>query len=174
MSEERVLSALRALAESDGEREASAEIEMRLRRAFRRRRLLRKTGWAAAAAVFVAVVWVTGKTGKNPGLHAKLPVPQPAIQAVLPVHEPGQEPGKEKVLRKRVRPREVVTEFYPLMDVAPPFEGGEILRVNLAAGAMRAVGLPVDEDRVMDRVQADVLVGQEGLARAIRFVKVVQ
>ncbi len=156
MSEERVLSALRALAESDGEREASAEIEMRLRRAFRRRRLLRKTGWAAAAAIFVAVVWVSGRTGKNPRLQAELPAPHMQVRSSLPT------------------PREIVTEFYPLMDVAPPFEGGEILRVNLAAGAMRAVGLPVDEDRIMDPVQADVLVGQEGLARAIRFVKTVQ
>jgi hypothetical protein len=36
---------------------------------------------------------------------------------------------------------------------------------------MRTVGLPVREDRLMDRVQADVLVSEEGLATAIRFVK---
>ncbi len=38
------------------------------------------------------------------------------------------------------------------------------------ASTMRKVGLPVNEDRLTDRVYADVLVGQEGLARAIRFV----
>ncbi len=37
---------------------------------------------------------------------------------------------------------------------------------------MRTVGLPVSEDHLADRVQADVLVGEEGLPRAIRFVKV--
>jgi hypothetical protein len=57
------------------------------------------------------------------------------------------------------------------MDVAPPFERGELIRVNVSAAAMRTVGLPVDEDHLADHVQADVLVGQEGLARAIRFVK---
>jgi hypothetical protein len=36
---------------------------------------------------------------------------------------------------------------------------------------MRKVGLPVNEDRLSDRVYADVLVGDEGLARAIRFVR---
>jgi hypothetical protein len=66
--------------------------------------------------------------------------------------------------------REIVTDFFPLVDYAPPFERGELVRVSLPASAMRTVGLPVREDRLGDRVQADVLVGQEGLARAIRFV----
>jgi hypothetical protein len=68
------------------------------------------------------------------------------------------------------QPREVVTQFFPLLDVAPPFERGELLRVTVPASTMRTVGLPVNEDHLTDRVYADVLVGQEGLARAIRFV----
>ena len=61
-------------------------------------------------------------------------------------------------------------QFFPLLDVAPPFESGEMLRVTVPASTMREVGLPVNEDHLTDRVYADVLVGQEGLARAIRFV----
>jgi hypothetical protein len=68
------------------------------------------------------------------------------------------------------QPREIVTQFFPLLDVAPPFERGELLRVTVPASTMRRVGLPVNEERLGDRVYADVLVGQEGLARAIRFV----
>ena len=68
------------------------------------------------------------------------------------------------------QPREIVTEFFPLLDVAPPFERGELLRVTVPASTMRKVGLPVAENRLADRVYADVLVGNEGLARAIRFV----
>ena len=67
-------------------------------------------------------------------------------------------------------PREIVTQFFPLLDVAPPFERGELLRVMVPASTMQKVGLPVNEDHLTDRVYADVLVGQEGLARAIRFV----
>jgi hypothetical protein len=37
---------------------------------------------------------------------------------------------------------------------------------------MRAVGLPVREDRLNDSVQADILIGEEGLPRAIRFIGV--
>jgi hypothetical protein len=57
------------------------------------------------------------------------------------------------------------------MDPAPPFERGQLLRIELPASAMQMVGLPVHEQRLADRVQADVLVGEEGLPRAIRFVK---
>jgi hypothetical protein len=109
-----------------------------------------------------------------------LPVPDPVTvqagtQPVAGTHvviEALPVPKKGRV--RREYPREVVTDFFPLMDVAPPFESGELLRVNLAAGAMRVVGLPVDEDHLTDRIQADVLVGQEGLPRAIRFVKTIQ
>jgi hypothetical protein len=66
---------------------------------------------------------------------------------------------------------ETVTDFFLLLDPAPPFERGEILRVNLPASVMQTVGLPVREERLGERVQADVLVGEEGLPRAIRFVR---
>ncbi len=56
------------------------------------------------------------------------------------------------------------------MDSPPPFERGEILRMVVPAATMRTVGLPVSEAHLADPVEADVLVGQEGLARAIRFV----
>ncbi len=68
------------------------------------------------------------------------------------------------------RVEESATDFFPLMSPAPPFERGEILRVNVPASVMRTVGLPVQEERIGDRVQADIVVGEEGLPRAIRFV----
>ena len=82
-------------------------------------------------------------------------------------------PAPRKVARKIARPqaREVVTDFFPLMDPAPPFERGQMLRVQLPAAAMRTVGLPVREDHLADPIQADVLVGEEGMPRAIRFVR---
>jgi len=69
-------------------------------------------------------------------------------------------------------PREMVTEFFPLMDPAPPIDRGAILRVRVPVSAMQAVGLPVREERLNDLVQADVVVGEEGLPRAIRFITV--
>jgi hypothetical protein len=69
------------------------------------------------------------------------------------------------------QPEEIVTDFFPLMDPAPPFERGQLLRVELPASVMQMVGLPVHEERLMESIHADVLVGEEGLPRAIRFVK---
>ena len=65
----------------------------------------------------------------------------------------------------------MVTDFFPLMNPAPSFERGQMLRVQLPAAAMQTVGLPVREEHLADLVQADVLVGEEGMPRAIRFVR---
>ena len=52
----------------------------------------------------------------------------------------------------------------------PPFESGELVRVTLPLDALPALGFasPPAADAV---VQADVLVGQDGFARAIRLVQ---
>ena len=71
-------------------------------------------------------------------------------------------------------PRELATDFFPLTDVALPFEHGEMVRVTVPAATMLTVGLPVPEERLADPIQADVLIGEEGLARAIRFVRLQQ
>jgi hypothetical protein len=89
-------------------------------------------------------------------------VPEPAPPVVRKV--------AKRVPRPAPKPQEIVTDFFPLMDPAPPLGRGQLLRVELPASAMQMVGLPVREDRLADSVEADVLVGEEGLPRAIRFV----
>jgi hypothetical protein len=157
---------LRALADHDRDREAPAAVEMRLRAAFRRKYQRRVWPYVAAFALAAAAAIVLFISVK--------PKPQTMEIAVVPppvVTVPVANPAPRKVVHRKPRPVEVVTEFYPLMDVPPPFERGELLRVSLPASAMRNVGLPVSEDRLTEMVQADVLVGEEGLARAIRFVR---
>jgi hypothetical protein len=36
-------------------------------------------------------------------------------------------------------------------------------------GALSAFGLPVDEERVSDWIQVDLLVGQDGMPKAVRL-----
>jgi hypothetical protein len=153
---------LKALAENDREREAPAALEVRLRSSFRRKYARPKWPYfaLAAAAALLLIVYTRPKPQTM-----QIAIVTPSVPAV-----PVAKPASRKVVHRRPPPREAVTEFFPLMDDAPPFERGELLRVSLPASAMRRVGLPVSEERLDDLVQADVLVGQEGLARAIRFV----
>jgi len=68
---------------------------------------------------------------------------------------------------------EVSTEFLPVAqgDGWTPLDGGRLVRVGLPRSAMGAFGLPVDQGRAPERVQADVMLSDDGLLRAIRFVK---
>jgi hypothetical protein len=153
---------LQALADADRELEAPAAVELRLRSAFRKKFARPKWPYfamAAAAAIVLAIA-----------LRPKAQTMEIAIVTPPVAEVPVIRPVPRKVVHRKPAPREVTTEFYPLIEDAPPFERGELLRVSVPALAMRGVGLPVSEERLTDMVQADVLVGEEGLARAIRFV----
>jgi hypothetical protein len=69
-------------------------------------------------------------------------------------------------------PNEIATDFLPVTygGVANLADGGRMVRVELPRSAMASFGLPVNMDRANERVKADVLVGVDGLAHAIRFV----
>jgi hypothetical protein len=69
---------------------------------------------------------------------------------------------------------ESVTEFIPLVAGAPgatPLESGQLVRVQLPRAALAPLGLPLNAERGNEPVKADVLLGNDGLARAIRFVR---
>ena len=68
---------------------------------------------------------------------------------------------------------EIATDFIPLMQGGRFMqgEGGRLVRVELPRSALASFGLPVNAERAGGRVKADVLLGEDGLARAIRFVR---
>ncbi|HEX8150427.1 MAG TPA: hypothetical protein VF591_24805 [Pyrinomonadaceae bacterium] len=76
-------------------------------------------------------------------------------------------------LAEAVRAQEVATEFIPLTQAGPytQAEEGHIVRVELPRSALASFGLPVNAETWGGRVKADVLMGQDGIARAIRFVR---
>ena len=164
-----ISNALRALADYDRQQEAPEEVETRLLAAFRQKRARKKLRTVALATLAVAAssALFFVRLQEHPKPAAPTPVIQKPVVAAEPAPERKPSPQARPVKRQ---PREIVTQFFPLLDVAPPFERGELLRVTVPASTMRKVGLPVNEDRLSDPVYADVLVGQEGLARAIRFV----
>jgi hypothetical protein len=70
-------------------------------------------------------------------------------------------------------PEEIVTDFIPLTHPAlwQAGEGGQILRVRLPRTSLASFGLPMNADLALEPVRADVIVGQGGVVRAIRFVR---
>ena len=68
---------------------------------------------------------------------------------------------------------EIATDFIPLMnrETLAQMDGGQVMRVELPRSALMSFGLPMDMERASERIKADVVVGNDGLARAIRFVR---
>lgn len=182
--EEALLAGLRALREKTAGERPPASVETALVGEFRRRQpAARRAPWlwfglAAAAAVVLIAVALTARQ-PEPVVVVKAPAsPKPVEAAVEHVAAP---PAPLRQVRRTVRrpqPRpapvqEVATEFMA-MPYAPSFtheDRGQLVRVRLPRESMRSFGLPVNQDRMIQTVKADVLVGEDGIARAIRFVQ---
>jgi hypothetical protein len=74
--------------------------------------------------------------------------------------------------RHRANRRETVTEYFSLVEGEDldSLEFSQIIRVQLSATAVREVGLPLSYASLGEQIKADVVLGHDGMARAIRFV----
>jgi hypothetical protein len=150
---------------------------------------------AVAAGILIlisamAIFWPSASSLKpQPEERADLPAPGNAPGSQTPPKPMESPVGPELVaapqpakLRKRVHHRafrtgsaeaEMVTQFFPLRegeDLAA-LENMRMVRVELPGTALREVGLPMTIEAANAPIIADVLLGQDGLARAIRFVR---
>jgi hypothetical protein len=191
MPDQYVRLALQSLREADRDLEAPREVEDRLVSALRMGRRRKGTWFSGVriAQVAAAVVVIAGAVGlavyKRPvpeSVRVELRGPDSRREPtqIAAVSAPGGElrsvaPTRLAAVRQKTTPArepdEIVTDFYPLLDAAPPLGHAQVLRVVVPARTMRTVGLPVREEALDDRIEADVLVGEEGMARAIRFVR---
>jgi hypothetical protein len=68
---------------------------------------------------------------------------------------------------------EIATDFLPLIydpsDQA--MESGQVIRVQIPRTALASFGLPINPERANDTVKADLLLADDGSARAIRFIR---
>ena len=171
--------ALRRLAASMP-REAPARVEQRLLEQFRRRRQgRRRMVWASAATVGTAIAagiaaaFFTIPPAPGPPAAAIVHVAPPAIAAPVRPVVAARRAARKKTPQAQPSRAEVATTFYPLPDAdsLPPADHATVMRVRLPRSAMRMVGLPVNEERVNERIQADVVLGHDGLVRAVRFLQ---
>jgi len=68
---------------------------------------------------------------------------------------------------------EVATDFIPLTYIADSaqMDSAHVVRVRMPRSALISLGLPMNYERASELVKADVLIGDDGLARAIRFIQ---
>ena len=70
--------------------------------------------------------------------------------------------------------RELVTEFFPLRYSNVPASGGYVVRIQVPRTALASFGATAPAGISNDpNILADVVVGDDGLARAVRFVQVI-
>jgi hypothetical protein len=156
-----LLEGLRALA-ADGPREAPGRLEEVLKMEFRsqkRRRNLLK--WVpafsiAAAAGIALLVWVHSQKPS--------PVAAPAVASL----QSGAPAAEE----------ETEGSFYPLpeAEALPAVENAMVVRVQLPVSSLQLMGVPIGEEladaSIQDvSIQADLLLGEDGLARGVRLVE---
>ena len=145
---------------------APPRVEARLRSAFRRRtggesralprRWMPVAPWAAAFATMFALAAFLVRD-RQP--EAARPPAQRAIELAM------------------LLPQADSDGFIPLPN-SPGFAAGDtadadevnLVRVELPRSAMIALGLDVSEDRAEELVEADVMLGSNGMARAVRFL----
>ena len=208
--EEKLTRALKALAAEMEPLGAPDTVELKLREAFRKQRVVtpfvpRRSNsryWlvAAVAAMLLIVISVVAyrmnyrvnddrKLAKQDQPQSSPQVKDEPVkqeQQVAGFQEP-DEPLQRTPKPKRVRHpnvrrpenvqlanhAEIATDFIPLgyMTAVNLQDGGQIVRVELPRSALANFGLPVNMDRYNEKVKADVLVGVDGLAHAIRFVQ---
>jgi hypothetical protein len=69
--------------------------------------------------------------------------------------------------------KEIKSDFVPLtyLNSATAMESGIVVRVEVAREKLAALGLPLNLERADEIIKADIVVGDDGVARAIRLVQ---
>ena len=143
---------------------------------------------AAAAAVLIAVFFAASLR-KAPEIVAppvlpvaKAPVapPAPAPVSVTPKPMPAAArahvpvpPRPRRKAAPQPAPAEVATDFFEIPYVEPlrPDQRADVFRVQVPRASMAAFGLPVTGGHLDSHVTADVLMGEDGVVRAVRFIR---
>ncbi|MDX2154232.1 MAG: hypothetical protein SFV54_26060 [Bryobacteraceae bacterium] len=146
MREEQVNAGLRALAADERRLEAPRHVEETVLAAFATRRnnpwpRQSRRQWLAAAASIVIVVALSWLLGREAKPPAAPPVAAGGFMAI------------------------------PYATGAAPVGGGYIVRVRMERTALVSLGIPAGAAPPGARVQADLLVGDDGVAHAIRLVR---
>ena len=156
ISERELLERLRELADVTESRGASADIERRLMESFTVRALQDEGSqwsirWVPAIAITVALLLAT--TG------------------LVWQTTPATKPSEQSIATSVSVENRSLDGFVPVPGASalPQLESGSVVRYELPLTTLRAYGLDIVPEPARLTVDADLLVGQDGYARAIRL-----
>jgi hypothetical protein len=185
-AEHRLRTLLAEAALTDG-LQAPRHVERALVGALRRRNRRMMAGRIVLASAFAAAVLL--------GLHLARPVapsvpppvsanvpktlpsgPSPAAE--IPPSAVAKTPKRQRIRRSAPKPVEqdlAVREENDFIPVGPwqamePMERGSIVRVRLPKSSLPGFGIPVSADRWNESIPADIVLGEDGTMRAVRFI----
>ncbi|HEU5336063.1 MAG TPA: hypothetical protein VFU27_08875 [Terriglobales bacterium] len=181
---------LRALARDDEQLSPPARVEAALLAAFReksrrRARVWRGLGWAgAAASVALAAGLLSSRIMRRsaplspPAIQAAQPAPVPQPSSAAPLMKQLVVAGARSASPPRSRAAHAraavgsAADFIALSPWATSYPVGDamVVRVQVPRSAPALVGLPLGGGDMSGTVTADVVLGQDGIARAIRFL----
>lgn len=151
--ERRLVYALRVLAEETSAARPSPELEQKLLAALREPRRMRpvRWGWVAALAAAMALLVIVPGFVSRPALQ---PAGDTTIGPIAPLSD---------------NDADALTPWY-VDEALPVAESGSVVRLEVSRATALEYGavLPATQSGV---VQAEFFVGDDGLARAIRFVR---
>lgn len=149
-NERELLEGLRQLA-AEGPRQAPPSLEARLLAEFDRRQ--RRRRW---------MVWLPA---------GSLTAAAAAIILLFGMHT--QPPKASPIAAATIAAADEEAAFYPLpeAEALPPLENAMVVRVQVPVTSLRLMGVPVNEEDAGADVEADLLLGQDGLARGVRLAQ---
>ena len=99
----------------------------------------------------------------------------PKVTVVKANHRPAAKRSENKISHSPIATEtaEVVTDFLPLtyLSESSAADSGHVVRVEVPRTMMASMGVPTNRERNTEFVKADVIIGDDGLATAIRFVQ---
>jgi len=196
----KLTAALGALAKADEREHAPMRVEAQLLNTFRVQRKPARgfrqgklAWWMAAAAagalmVGAGLAWRRASVSRHARGSASTVAAIPRGTALSPpqttlasragqvghVHHnrPSSRTAKRAAPTPAPKPVAELAEFLPLpfADDDAPLGTAEVVRIRLSESALGVLGLPVSDEASRQPVTADVVIGEDGVARAIRFV----
>ena len=147
---------LTSLADADRGAVPPSAVEYRLQNALRRRRrsiVAKRAGTIALAAALAVALWLPARTTSI----LEAPVDEAVSDAITEAMNLAGDDEADFV------PTRLASE--------QPLESVRVVRVSMPRGALASYGAASSESPATSEVTADLLVGQDGIARAIRVVK---